>query len=44
MIPFSFNFTKDSVKGSTDYGDSLRVIPMNGVVPPQSSLPIEVQF
>lgn len=35
-IPFSFNFAKESVKGSTDYGDSLRVSPMSGVVPAQS--------
>jgi hydrocephalus-inducing protein len=34
QIPFSFNFSKESVKGSTEYGDSLRVSPMTGVVPP----------
>jgi hydrocephalus-inducing protein len=32
-IPFSFNFSKESAKGSPDYGDSLRVNPMAGVVP-----------
>lgn len=32
-IPFSFNFTKESVRGSPDFGDSLRVSPMSGVVP-----------
>jgi hydrocephalus-inducing protein len=44
LIPFSFNFSKESVKGSPDYGDSLRVNPMSGVVPPQSSMPIEILF
>lgn len=34
QIPFSFNFSKESVRGSTEYGDSLRVNPMSGVVPP----------
>ena len=43
-IPFSFNFSKESVKGSTDYGDSLRVNPMSGVVPAQSQIPIEILF
>lgn len=32
-IPFSFSFAKESVKGSPDYGDSLRVNPISGVVP-----------
>lgn len=44
LIPFSFNFSKESVKGSPDYGDSLRVNPMSGVVPPQSQIPIEILF
>jgi hydrocephalus-inducing protein len=35
-IPFSFNFGKESVKGSPDFGDSLKVSPMSGVVPAQS--------
>lgn len=43
-IPFSFSFAKESVKGSPDYGDSLRVTPMTGTVPAQSSLPLEVVF
>ena len=33
-IPFRFNFAKDSVIGNPDYGDSLVVNPMSGVVPP----------
>ena len=32
-IPFSFSFAKESVKGSPDYGESLRVNPISGVVP-----------
>jgi hydrocephalus-inducing protein len=44
MIPFSFNFSKESVKGSPDYGDSLKVTPMVGTVPPQSQIPIEIVF
>ena len=44
QIPFSFNFSKESVKGSTEYGDSLRVSPMTGVVPPGSQIPIEIIF
>lgn len=36
QIPFSFNFSKESVKGSPEFGDSLRVNPMSGVVAPQS--------
>lgn len=43
-IPFSFNFAKESIKGSPDFGDSLRVNPVAGVVPAQSQIPIEVVF
>lgn len=43
-IPFSFSFAKESVRGSPDYGDALRVSPASGVVPAQSELPIEVLF
>lgn len=43
-IPFAFNFARDSIRGSPDYGDSLKVTPVSGVVPAQSDLPIEVQF
>ena len=44
QIPFSFNFTKESVRGGVDYGDSLKVTPMVGTVPAGSQLPIEVLF
>lgn len=43
-IPFSFSFAKESVKGSPDFGDSLRVSPMSGTVPAQSQVPVEVLF
>lgn len=32
-IPFSYNFTNASVKGSPDFGDSLKVTPMSGTIP-----------
>ena len=44
LIPFQFNFSKESVKGSPDFGDSLRVFPLTGTVPPQSQIPIEILF
>jgi hydrocephalus-inducing protein len=43
-IPFAFNFINSSVKGSPDYGDSLKVSPMSGLVPAYSDLPVEIQF
>jgi hydrocephalus-inducing protein len=43
-IPFSFSFAKESVKGSPDFGDSLRINPVSGVVPAQSQVPVEVLF
>lgn len=43
-IPFAFNFSNSSVKGSPDYGDSLKVIPMSGIIPAFSDLPVEIQF
>mmetsp|Transcript_8825 Transcript_8825/g.8184 ORF Transcript_8825/g.8184 Transcript_8825/m.8184 type:complete len:109 (+) Transcript_8825:8135-8461(+) len=43
-IPFAFNFSKESVIGSPDYGDSLIVNPMRGVVPAEASIPIELTF
>jgi hydrocephalus-inducing protein len=43
-IPFAFNFTKESVRGNPDFGDSLKVSPMQGVVPALSDLPVEITF
>jgi hydrocephalus-inducing protein len=44
QIPFAFNFTNASVKGSPDYGDSLKVSPMSGVVPAYGECAIEILF
>ena len=43
-IPFAFNFSRESIRGNPDYGDSLKVVPMSGVVPANSELPVEIQF
>lgn len=43
-IPFAFNFSNSSVKGSPDYGDSLKVSPMSGLVPAYGEIPVEIQF
>lgn len=43
-IPFAFNFTRESVRGNPDFGDSLKVTPMQGVVPALSDLPVEITF
>jgi hydrocephalus-inducing protein len=43
-IPFAFNFAKDSIKGSAEYGESLKVNPISGVVPAYGSLPVEILF
>lgn len=43
-IPFAFNFAKESIKGGSDFGDSLRVNPVSGTVPAGSQIPVEVLF
>ncbi len=43
-IPFSFNFASASVKGSPDFGDSLKVAPMSGTVPAFGEMPVEITF
>jgi len=43
-IPFPFTFVKSTISGEQEYGDSLSVLPISGVVPPQGSVPIEVSF
>jgi len=35
-VPIAFAFERDSIKGENDYGDSLQVIPMSGVIKPLS--------
>jgi len=44
IIPFIFSFDRDSIKGEESYGDSLVVSPINGEIPPQGSIPIEITF
>ena len=43
-IPFQFSFDRDSIRGEHDYGNSLSVSPMTGVVNPNSEVPIEITF
>ena len=43
-VPIPFAFDRDSVKGDPEYADSLSVFPMNGVIKPDSDLPIEIKF
>ena len=42
IIPFQFSFSRKSMKGHE--GNSLSVKPLQGTIPPQGSLPIEVKF
>lgn len=32
------------MKGDSDFGDSLKVSPLSGIVPPQTKIPIELTF
>ena len=44
-IPFAFAFSRESIRGSPDFGEgALRVVPSSGVVPALSDLPIEIHF
>ena len=43
-VPISFAFEKESIKGESEYGDSLQVNPMSGVIKPLSDLPVEILF
>jgi hydrocephalus-inducing protein len=43
-LPISFQFDKESLRPDPDYGDSLSVMPMSGVVNPDSDIPIEIRF
>lgn len=43
-VPIAFQFERDSVRGDPEYGDSLHVAPMSGVVRPLGDQPIEIQF
>jgi len=33
-IPFSFAFSKSSIRGEDEYQDSLSIVPTSGTVPP----------
>lgn len=43
-VPMSFTFEKESIRGESDYADSLSVNPMSGVIKPQSDLSVEITF
>ena len=43
-VPISFSFDKESVKGEAEYGESLKVHPISGIVRPESEIAVEVQF
>jgi hydrocephalus-inducing protein len=43
-IPFHFNFDKESLKGEPDFGDSISVHPMSGVINSDSEISVEVTF
>ena len=43
-VPIAFSFEKESIKGESEYGDSLQVNPISGVIKPLSDLPIEILF
>ena len=43
-IPIPFYFDKESIRGDTEYGDSLVVYPLSGVVKENSEIPIEITF
>ena len=44
IIPFSYSVDKESLKGDNNQPESLLVSPMNGVIPPQGTLKLEVTF
>lgn len=43
-LPYHYNFNKQSIKGDNEYGDSLSVYPMSGVVNGESEVKLEVTF
>lgn len=43
-LPYHFNFNKASIKGDNDYGESLQIEPLSGVVPAESDLPLNITF
>lgn len=43
-LPYTFNFSKASIKGDNEYGDSLVVNPLHGIVQGDNEVKIEVVF
>ena len=43
-VPISFNFDKESIVGSPEYADSLHVVPLNGIINPNSEVAVEITF
>lgn len=43
-LPIPFYFDKESIRGDPDFGDSLFVSPISGVVRENSEIPIEITF
>lgn len=43
-LPYHFNFSKVSIRGENEYGDSLNIAPISGVVNGDSEIPIVVSF
>ena len=43
-LPYHFNFNKASIKGENDYGESLEIEPLSGVVGADSDFPLNITF
>jgi hydrocephalus-inducing protein len=43
-LPYQFNFNKASIKGDNDYGDSLSIEPLQGLLAAESEIPINITF
>ena len=43
-LPYHYNFAKASIRGESQYGDSLHVTPVSGVVLGDSEVPINITF
>ena len=43
-LPYQFSFNKASIKGDNDYGDSLSIEPLSGLVSAESEIPVTITF
>lgn len=43
-VPLSFHFDRESIRGEIEYSNSLTIEPINGVVPSQGEVKVEVNF